>query len=78
MRNATNRNNLLVPEVDVFDIASGQWSTLPNNLPTPRAGGMVAAGPNSTANICLPAKINSALMPSAGTAHSTAATAAAM
>jgi N-acetylneuraminic acid mutarotase len=35
--------NLLVPEVDVFDIATGQWSTLPNNLPTPRAGGMVVA-----------------------------------
>lgn len=35
--------NLTVPEVDVFDIASGTWSTLPTpggNLPTPRAGCM--------------------------------------
>ena len=30
----------LIPEVDVFDFASGTWSTLPpeSNLPTPRAG----------------------------------------
>jgi N-acetylneuraminic acid mutarotase len=35
--------DLLVPEVDVFDLAAGHWTTLPNNLPTPRAGGMVVA-----------------------------------
>lgn len=35
--------NLVVPEVDVYDIAKNQWSTLPKNLPTPRAGAMVAA-----------------------------------
>lgn len=31
---------LTVPEVDVYDIATGQWSTLPPsaNIPTPRAG----------------------------------------
>lgn len=30
--------DLTVPEVDVFDLASGTWSTLPDPLPTPRAG----------------------------------------
>jgi N-acetylneuraminic acid mutarotase len=31
---------LTVPEVDVYDLATGQWSTLPatSNIPTPRAG----------------------------------------
>ena len=31
---------LTIPEVDVYDFATGQWSTLPggSNLPTPRAG----------------------------------------
>lgn len=28
----------VVNEVDVYDFTSGTWSTLPNNLPTPRAG----------------------------------------
>lgn len=28
----------VVPEVDVFDFESGKWSTLSQNLPTPRAG----------------------------------------
>lgn len=32
--------NLTVPEVDVFDIAIGAWSTLSENIPTPRAGCM--------------------------------------
>jgi N-acetylneuraminic acid mutarotase len=32
--------DLTIPEVDVFDVSSGKWSTLPptSNLPTPRAG----------------------------------------
>jgi N-acetylneuraminic acid mutarotase len=30
--------NLTVPEVDVYDIASGKWSTLSQPIPTPRAG----------------------------------------
>lgn len=30
--------NLTVPEVDVYDIATGKWSTLSESLPTPRAG----------------------------------------
>src|SRR5690606_14433841 len=31
---------LTVPEVDVYDFATGEWTTLPavSNLPTPRAG----------------------------------------
>lgn len=29
---------LTVPEVDVYDFKSGKWSTLPNKIPTPRAG----------------------------------------
>lgn len=36
--------DLVVPEVDVYDLASGKWDTLPEDLPTPRAG-------NSTATI---------------------------
>ncbi|MCC7123654.1 MAG: kelch repeat-containing protein [Acidobacteria bacterium] len=38
---ATNQTfELTVPEVDVFDLASSRWSTLPaaSNIPTPRAG----------------------------------------
>ena len=31
-----------VPEVDVYNFALGTWTTLANNLPTPRAGAMVA------------------------------------
>jgi N-acetylneuraminic acid mutarotase len=32
--------NLTIPEVDVYDFASGQWTTLPPtaNIPTQRAG----------------------------------------
>lgn len=30
--------NLTVPEVDVYDIATGKWSTLADPIPTPRAG----------------------------------------
>jgi N-acetylneuraminic acid mutarotase len=35
-----NALNLTIPEVDVYDFASGQWSTLPPsaNIPTQRAG----------------------------------------
>lgn len=29
---------LVVPEVDEYDISTGQWRTLKNDLPTPRAG----------------------------------------
>lgn len=32
--------DLTVPEVDVYDIATGEWTTLPDNIPTPRAGAM--------------------------------------
>jgi N-acetylneuraminic acid mutarotase len=34
---------LTVPEVDVYDLATGRWSTLPptSNIPTPRAGASV-------------------------------------
>lgn len=40
---ATNQVfDLTVSAVDVFDFASGKWSTLPQDLPTPRAGGMIA------------------------------------
>ena len=38
---STNQTfELTVPEVDVFDFATGRWTTLPSsaNLPTPRAG----------------------------------------
>ncbi len=37
--------NLVIPEVDVFDLKTGTWSTLPasSNLPTPRAGSMTHA-----------------------------------
>ncbi len=35
--------DLVVPEVDVFDIDTGTWSTLPQNLPTPRAGNSTRA-----------------------------------
>jgi N-acetylneuraminic acid mutarotase len=35
---AKNIFNLTVPEVDVYDIASGKWSTLADPIPTPRAG----------------------------------------
>jgi N-acetylneuraminic acid mutarotase len=31
---------LTVPEVDVFDVASGKWRTLDKPIPTPRAGNM--------------------------------------
>ena len=34
--------DLTVPEVDVYDIESGKWTTLSNNIPTPRGGCMVA------------------------------------
>lgn len=34
--------DLTVPEVDVFDLSGGKWSTLPNNIPTARAGAMTA------------------------------------
>ncbi len=41
--------DLTIPQVDVFDIASGKWATLPEpvgNLPTPRAGSMsIGLGP---------------------------------
>jgi lysophospholipase L1-like esterase len=30
--------NLVVPEVDGFDVKSGKWTTTPTPLPTPRAG----------------------------------------
>jgi len=36
--------DLTVPEVDVYDIATGTWSVLKDDLPTPRAG-------NSTATV---------------------------
>ena len=32
--------DLTVPEVDVFDIAGGKWTTLAEKIPTPRAGCM--------------------------------------
>jgi hypothetical protein len=32
----------LIPEVDVYDFATGTWSTLANDLPTPRAAASVA------------------------------------
>ena len=32
-----------IPEVDAFDIAQGTWETLPQLLPTPRAGAMAVA-----------------------------------
>lgn len=35
--------NLTVPEVDVYDLATGQWSKLEKALPTPRAGNSTAA-----------------------------------
>lgn len=37
--------NLVISEVDVFDLKTGTWSTLPasSNLPTPRAGSMTHA-----------------------------------
>ena len=35
--------NLTVPEVDVYDIAAGKWTTLRENIPTPRAGCMAVA-----------------------------------
>ena len=35
--------DLTVPEVDVYDIAAGKWTTLEENIPTPRAGCMAAA-----------------------------------
>jgi beta-glucanase (GH16 family)/N-acetylneuraminic acid mutarotase len=34
---------LTIPEVDIFDITKGTWETLPQPLPTPRAGAMVVA-----------------------------------
>jgi N-acetylneuraminic acid mutarotase len=35
--------NLTVAEVDVYDIAAGQWTTLKKNIPIPRAGCMAVA-----------------------------------
>jgi N-acetylneuraminic acid mutarotase len=35
--------NLTVPEVDVFDLAKGQWTVFKENIPTPRAGCVAAA-----------------------------------
>ena len=35
--------NLTVPEVDVFDVATGKWTTLAEKIPTPRAGCMAVA-----------------------------------
>lgn len=35
--------NLTVSAVDVYDIAAGQWTTLPASIPTPRAGCMAVA-----------------------------------
>ena len=35
--------SLTIPEVDVYDIASGRWSTLPAPLPTQRAGAPAVA-----------------------------------
>ena len=35
--------NLTVPEVDVYDIAAGKWTTLEEKIPTPRAGCMAVA-----------------------------------
>jgi N-acetylneuraminic acid mutarotase len=35
--------NLTVPEVDVYDIAASRWTTLNENIPTPRAGCMAVA-----------------------------------
>lgn len=36
---ATNHlNDLVVPEVDVYDFATQTWGTYPNNIPTPRGG----------------------------------------
>jgi N-acetylneuraminic acid mutarotase len=35
--------DLTVPEVDVYDIATGKWVTLAENIPTPRAGCMAVA-----------------------------------
>ncbi|WP_265991489.1 putative Ig domain-containing protein [Larkinella insperata] len=40
-RTSANTNQtftLTVPEVDVYDFTTGQWSTLPNPIPTQRAG----------------------------------------
>lgn len=40
-RSSANTNqtfSLTVPEVDVYDFTTGQWSTLPNPIPTQRAG----------------------------------------
>jgi N-acetylneuraminic acid mutarotase len=34
---------LTVPEVDVYDIQTGKWSVLKDDLPTPRAGNSAAA-----------------------------------
>ena len=35
--------DLTVPEVDVYDIATGKWTTLAAKIPTPRAGCMAVA-----------------------------------
>lgn len=35
--------DLVVPEVDVYDLKTGIWSVLKENLPTPRAGNSTAA-----------------------------------
>lgn len=34
--------NATVAEVDVYDLATGEWETLPNDIPTQRAGTMAA------------------------------------
>ncbi|MFD1143668.1 malectin domain-containing carbohydrate-binding protein, partial [Larkinella insperata] len=41
--NTNETFTLTVPEVDVYDFTTGQWSTLPNPIPTPRAGVSVVA-----------------------------------
>jgi N-acetylneuraminic acid mutarotase len=35
--------DLTVPEVDVYDLATGKWTTLADKIPTPRAGCMAVA-----------------------------------
>ena len=44
-RQTTQPNPFLntIAAVDIYDFASGEWSTAPNPLPTPRAGTVVAA-----------------------------------
>lgn len=35
--------NFTIPEVDIYNFTTGQWSTGPNNIPTQRAGAAVVA-----------------------------------